>query len=215
MRSASAAHGHRPAITVLGPERREEQGFASLAQWAAKGAHLFELDLGLSPRDRLLVSGPAAWLPAAVCLAAWWAGITVVTEATVADASVLHERSGLEPVGETLWFGDAVDGVPLDPERSPAYAVEVQAFPDHPPDPRAASGLPALETPAGEWTQRALVERARSWGEEGTLGVEGAAPPDIWVPAVAVRPLLVGRPTVVLRDGDRDAAAGEKVSRWV
>jgi hypothetical protein len=74
--------GNRPAVTVLSPRGREEQAVASLAQWAAKGAHLLEADLLLEPGDAVRFDAPWSWPAAAVCLAAWWAGIVVDLDAT-------------------------------------------------------------------------------------------------------------------------------------
>lgn len=215
LRSARDELGHRPAITVLSPDRREEQGVASLAQWAAKGAHLLEVDLGLSPGDRLQVAGPPSWTVAAVCLAAWWAGVTVTDGEQDADAAVVHEDVTAPTGTDPLWIGDAIDGSPVRSDRSPSYPVEVQAFPDDPPSPHADPDLPALVVADAVWSQRQLIQRAETWGATGTLGIDRDLDMGTWLPAIAVRPLLVGRPTVVLRGVGRARAAGEKVQRWL
>lgn len=221
LRAASGSLGHRPAITVLSTTRRDEQGFASLAQWAAKGAHLMEFDLELGPGSRLFVSGRPGWMPAAVCLAAWWAGVAVVTPPATpdaADAGVLHEDERSHHRTDTLWFGDEVDGTPTAVDRDPAYAVEVQAFPDQPPPPSAGGDLLALETAAGRWTQRELIAFASSrWSQDGALGLDVGSGPDphLWLAATAVRPLLTGHPTVVMEVGvERSAAGAERVRLW-
>jgi hypothetical protein len=214
--------GHRPAITVVGRDRREEQGVASLAQWAAKGAHLLELDLFLDPGDQLVLDAPLGWTAAAVALAAWWRGITVVlggpehpeTEATLA----VVEEGRLPPTvaEEVLWLGPAIDGAPVDVVEGEAWVHAVQTFPDQPPRPRAAGDLPALVVGDQRWTQAELLALVGQLPAGGTLGLDDppSLPPGLAFAAVTVRPLLVGRPTVVLRDADRGTAEGERVRSW-
>lgn len=214
LRTAAERFGHRPAVTVLRADRREEQGFASLFQWAAKGAHLFEVDLMLEPGDRVGLVGPVGWLPAAVCLAAWWAGLTV-TIGTPGDVTVVHGSSTAPSGGDVLWYGDRLDGTPAAPTTGDAYAVAVQSFPDQPPPPAAAGDHLALDVDGRTWTQRELIDAAGRWGLDGPIGVADAVAPTVWVPAVAVRPLRAGRPTVVLLGADRAAASGEGVRRWI
>jgi uncharacterized protein (TIGR03089 family) len=216
LRGAATQLGHRPAVTVLRPSRREEQGYASLAQWAAKGAHWCQLEHLLAPGDRLRVEGPPGWLPVAVCLGAWWAGVTVVVGAGDATVAVVHEDAR-PPVGcEVVRYGDAVDGSPSRPLAQEAYPVAVQTFPDRPPPPEAAPDAPALVVAGRVWTQSELVAAARelSPGEE-VVGLDVAAPPERWVPALAVRPLVTGRATVLVDGVDRAAAAGERVVTWL
>jgi hypothetical protein len=212
--------GHRPAITVLGPDRRDEQGVASLAQWAAKGAHLLALDLLLEPGDQLVLDAPLGWTCAAVAAAAWWHGVTVVLggeDAPGAPVAVVEE--GREPptdAEEVLWLGPEVDGAPAGEVAGEAWVHAVQTFPDQPPAPRASADLPALAVGDERWTQAELLALAAQLPNEGTFGLDD--PPSLTraeaFAAVAVRPLLVGRPTVVLRGVDRSAAEGERVSAW-
>lgn len=214
LRVAAEQLGHRPALTVVRPDGREEQGFASLAQWAAKGAHLLELDQLLEPGMRVAVTGPPGWMPAAVALAAWWAGLVVVVDGP-ADTAVVHETATAPDANEVLWTGDAPDGSPIGDVPGEAYAVAVQAFPDQPPPPRAAPDQPALLAGGRSWTQTELLDTALSLAEpDATLGLETLDRPELWLPAVAVRPLVTGRPTVVLRDVDHERAAGEGVTAW-
>ncbi|MDX1659720.1 MAG: hypothetical protein R3343_12935 [Nitriliruptorales bacterium] len=217
LRAAADHRGHRPAVTVLRDDRREEQGFASLAQWAAKGAHLLEVDFHLGPGERLAVSGPPGWMPAAVCLAAWWIGAEVTSEVPGATSAVLHESWEGDAASEALWFGDAVDGSPTDGQLEPAYPVEVQAFPDQPPIPRARPDLPALATPARRFTQEELIEEAATrWDRDQVLGLDLATDPDplLWMIAVAARPAVTGLATVVVAGPDRSAADAERVGVW-
>jgi hypothetical protein len=220
LRSARQELGHRPAVTVLRPERREEQGVASLAQWAAKGAHLLELDLLLEPGDVLALVAPLGWTSAAVALAAWWSGVAVTLDPELAGPTVaVVEEGRVPPAGaeEVFWLGAAVDGAPLGPVPGEAWVHAVQSFPDQPPAPRAAAELTAVVDRDRRWTHAellALVEERLP--DHGTLGLDGAEalPAPLALAAVAVRPLVVGRPTVVLRDVDRGRADGEKVAVW-
>ena len=217
LRQAAQQLGHRPAVTVLRRDRRDEQGFASLAQWAAKGAHYLAIEHLLEPGDGIGLVGPAGWLPVAVCLAAWWSGVHVVTGSGAAGCPLVvrHEHASVAPDGEEVTYGDAVDGTPLGDTAAEPYAVAIQVFPDQPPAPRAAGDLPALVTDSGTWTQSTLRDEAGRWGHDETLGLTATDDPAVWVPALALRPLVTGRPTVLLAGADRDAAAGERVGRWL
>lgn len=212
--------GSRPAVTLLLPGGRQEQGFVSLSQWAAKGAHYLQIEHFLEPGDRVSLIGPAGWMPAAVCAAAWWAGITVVIGAG-AEVAIVHESMPVpEGAEEVVWFGDAFDGSPagdIDGETDPlVYAVEVQAFPDQPPSSRAEGSLDALVIGEQTWTQRELIDAAGEWPADATLGLDAAtALPELWVPAVCARPLVTGRPTVVVSGTERDAATGDHVTLWL
>jgi hypothetical protein len=212
---AATTLGHRPAITLLRAHGREEQGVASLRQWAAKGAHLLEADLLLEPGDRVSLRAPVGWGGAAVALAAWWSGLVVTLDGE-AEVAVVHE--GLTPppgAEDVLWLGDAIDGSPLGEVGGEAWAEAVQAFPDHPPAPRGTGDHVALEAGDAAWTQAELLARVEADGVEGTLGIDaGTIEPVAGLLAVAVRPLLASRPTVVLAGVDRAAAAGERVAVW-
>ena len=212
--------GHRPAVTVISDRGREEQGVASLAQWAAKGAHLLELDLLLQPGDPLHLNAPLSWTSAAVCLAAWWSGIAV-TGPTTGGVSVVHEsRRPRDDVDELFRLGDAPDGAPLEDVPGEAWTSAVQTFPDRPPPPRAEPGTVALRLEGREYRQSELLAAAAELGE-GTLGVVtdvvgeplGLDATSALV-AVALRPLVTGRPTVLLRGVDRSRADGERVRSW-
>jgi hypothetical protein len=206
-------------VTVLHPVRRDEQGVASLAQWAAKGAHLLELDLLLEPGDVLRLDAPTGWTAAAVALAAWWSGLAVDLDGTAGatPVAVVEEgREAPEDAEDVLWLGPEVDGTPTGPVGGEAWALAVQSFPDQPPPPRAAPDLVAVAADGRTWTHAELLAVAAELPPEGVLGLDEATslPPVLQLTAVAVRPLLVGKPTVVLRHGDRTAAAGERVGAW-
>ncbi len=211
--TAASRLGHRPAITVLFPGARQEQSYSSLAQWAAKGAHFLDLELDLGPADRVRIDAPAGWPAAAVALGAWWAGLTVVVDDGEADVAVVHQGRPRPDVTEVLWIGDGFDGAPVDDTPGEAWVRAVQAFPDQAPPSRASPDLAAVTTAAGVRTHRALV--ADLGDEEGVLGfaADGGDPVRTLVDT-AVRPLVTGRPTVVLRGVGRADAAGEQVTTW-
>ncbi len=223
LRTGAGGLGHRPAVTVLHPGVRYEQSAVSLANWAAKGAHLLELDHLIGPGSTVGLLAPPCWTTASVALATWWLGGTV---SLLVDGSeevtVAHRRTADEPgaAAADLLVGDGVDGAPLAAGATtgtavPAWTHEAQPLPDHPPAPQARGALPALRTAQGTWTQTQLLELARELGA-GTGGVEAdrTDPVDALV-AVALRPLVTGRATVVLRGVGRQAAAAEKVTTWL
>ncbi|MDP9023411.1 MAG: hypothetical protein M3N57_12100 [Actinomycetota bacterium] len=213
LRGAAETLGHRPAITVLRPDRRDEQGFASLLRWTAKGAHLLELECLLEPGDRVRLHSPAGWPAAVVCLAAWWigAGLTVDRDAPVA---VHHEQlHAPEDADDVYAVGDAPDGTPTAQTSSEPWAVAVQAFPDVHPNPQAAAQRPALFTGGEQRTQAELLAAAHQWQDEGALGMPANVEPAVWIPAI-IRPLVTGEPTVILAGVDRGAASAERVAVW-
>ncbi len=247
---AREALGHRPLLTVLRPEVREEQSAVSLAQWAAKGAHLLGTDLMLEPGDRLHLDVALGWPAVAVLYAAWWSGVVVefpdlrpTPPAATPDlaptpdpatvAVVQEGRTAPSGAEEVLWLGDAIDGGPQGPVDGEAWTRACQAFPDHPPAARADPDLLALVVGGLELTQAQLLERARGLGLDGPLGVEvasdgspSASPASAdtafddsrtleVIAAAAVRPLLAGRPTAILRGVDRETASGERIRGWL
>lgn len=238
--AAASGWGHKPMLTVLrrGPDGavlREEQSFASLAQWAAKGAHLLEWDQDLGPGDRLTLAAGAGWLATAVCLAAWWRGVAVDVEApptvmgeqpvttssdrladcVVAHADVLATNPGLVDRNRSDVFaiGDEADGSAGGDDED--WAIAIQTFPDAPPTPAASAEAVGLLAPGRSFTQSELLDRARAIPASGRLALDGARRPETWIPAV-LRPLVTGRTTLLLLDGlDREAAAGEGVGTWL
>lgn len=217
LRGATAQVGAGPAITVLFPEGRQEQGMASLAQWAAKGAHLLELDAMLAPGDAIGLDAPLSWTSASVCLAAWWAGIAVSLDGD-ADVTVVHEDR--MPVGAAIdhyVLGDGIDGGPTGNLDGEPWVRAVQTFPDQPPLPRASAGAVALRSGSRTWTQQDLLEEARRIAPgSGTIGVDATeTDPVVGLIAVAVRPLATFRPTVVLRGVEHAAADGDRVAAWI
>lgn len=225
VRAGAAAMGHRPAVTVLHQAARYEQSAASLANWAAKGAHLLELDHLVGAGTRVGLLAPPCWTTAGAALAAWWLGAVVVLDAPGAVTVLYGDAedsghpdalavAGFDPA-TALVTGDGLDGAPLRPVDLPAWTREAQPLPDHPPAPQAAAQQGALRTGAQERSQGELLAMARALGT-GTAGVEvGVTDPTTALVATALRPLLTGQPTVVLRGVDRDTAAQERVTAWL
>ena len=222
LRDAAERLGHRPAVTVLLPDGRQEQSVASLAQWAAKGAHLLELDLLLEPGDRLHLDVPASWPAAAVALACWWSGVVLTLDGD-AEVAVVQAGRDAPPGAEVLRVGDRLDGAYDDTDDTAGagepWVRAVQAFPDQPPTPRAGGELPALMADGSLRTQAQLLAAVAAGSDDadGPLGM--AVPLDHRLDAddlvdLALRPLLTGRPTVVARGVPRDAAAGDRVAVW-
>ena len=224
--------GQRPAITALGPGGRREQGFASLAGWVAKGANLLTVELGVGVGARVAVAGPPGWPLAAVTLATWWVGATVVPagseDAASADVSVLHvATTAPDAGGERFWFGDALDGTGDAPEGARGgeqWSDAVTPHGDRPPAPARDGGLVAIAGHGGHaQTQRELL--AGLTDASGVLAIARRGAEDILirpdaapiVAALALRPLVTGAATVVIGhdDPDRDAhAQAERVAHW-
>jgi hypothetical protein len=216
LRTAAETLGFRPAVTVLRPQRRDEQGFGTLAQWAAKGAHLLEVDLGVGPGDRVHVDVRPGWPLAAACLAVWWCGASITLDGDAEVAVVGEDRPVPPAAADVLRTGAAVDGAPLTAVVGEVWALAVQPFPDAPPPPRAAADLTALRAGDRRFTQRELLADAAALGDRrGPLGVDAdALDPVTAVLAVAARPIAARRPTVVLDGVDRAVAAGDRVAAW-
>jgi uncharacterized protein (TIGR03089 family) len=224
---AASAFGQRPALTVHLDGMRQEQGFASLAGWVAKGAHLLRDELGLGPGAALGVAAPAGWPLAAVVLAAWWDGIAIVP-ATDADVVVLHTSltdlaTLATAASSVLWIGDELDGAGRPPTdladtvRGEAWTEAVTPFADRPPPPSRDGSLPAVRWGARSATQLELLALAAAAGD-GTYGLDRHAGLDLLrsddalevLAAVALRPLVTGRATVVL-DASLDPARRARV----
>ena len=221
-----AALGQRPAITVHHADGvRHEQGFASLAGWVAKGAHLIRDELGLGPGDELGLAGPACWPIASVALAAWWVGVTLVP-AEEARVAVVHTASSGPTAADAtlLWVGDAMDGTGvLEPTRGWGewWTEAVIPFPDRPPTPARDGGLVAVRTAVTAITQRELLDA--STGATGVLGLHRRPRDTASIDAgelalLALRPLVSGSATVVLVDLAPAALAriveAERITTW-
>lgn len=214
LETAARERGQRPAVTVLSTGGRAEQGYVTLAQWAAKGAHLLQTDLFLEPGGRVLVDVPPGWTLAAVCAAVWWVGGTVVVgEGADVAGAVVHESRPMPAAPEVYLVGDAVDGGLTVPGDGWVWAEEVQAFPDQPPARAADAGLAAIDEDGVVTTHGDLI--ASLAAQRGVLGIDLTDFAGNGVREVAARPVVTGRTTLVLRDGlDRTAASGDGVTTW-
>jgi len=214
IRSGAADLGYRPAITVLHPAARYEQSGASLANWAAKGAHLLQLDHAVAAGDPVGLLAPPCWTTASAALAAWWLG-AVVDLSGAGTVSLVHQHRAAPPgAGAVLRLGDGLDGGPQGASAEPVWTHEAQSMPDHPPPAAGEAHAPALRVEGRLLSQEDLLRLATAL-PPGTAGVEEErTDPVTALVTVALRPLLTGYATVVLRGVGRDTAAPERVTVW-
>ncbi|MEY8567394.1 TIGR03089 family protein [Corynebacteriaceae bacterium 7-707] len=66
-----------PRLTTYTDAGRMELSAATLAIWAAKGGNLLAGQLGLAPGDVVAVDAPTDWMPAALVVGCWRAGVAV------------------------------------------------------------------------------------------------------------------------------------------
>jgi hypothetical protein len=210
--AATQQLGHRPALTVRSGDDRQEQGFASLAGWIAKGSHLLRDEYGLGPGAELGLVSPACWPAAAVALAAWWAGITVVLDPSpgapgpgtpglvVAHTALAGTAHSPGPDREVLWFGDAVDGTGDLLPSGEFWTEAVLPFPDRAPRPDSAPHRTALRSGDLERTEIELLEAMQA--QDGVLGLrrddtttrlDGHT-----LSLLALRPFITGAATVIV-----------------
>lgn len=216
LREAAGMLAHRPAMTVLAATGRQEQSFTSVAQWTAKCAHWLTIEHQLGPGAAVGIAGPPGWVPAVAALGAWWAGCQVVVEdLDGAEVVVAHADHVPDVTAEVVTWGWAFDGTPeASPPQEP-FAHAVQPFPDQPPPTLAGPDVRALVDAERSWAQRDLLALWRG-ADAVPAGVTADVRPERWLPAVALRPLVTGRPSVVLAPGvDRAAAEGDRVGAWL
>jgi uncharacterized protein (TIGR03089 family) len=226
---AVSSLGQRPSITSFAVDGRQEQGFASLAGWVAKGANLLRDEYGLGAGDRLGIAAPPGWPLASVTLAAWWLGIVVVP-ASHPDLllRVLHVGMPVPDAdGSVLWLGDALDGSGTPPVAGDeCWTDAVIPYPDRAPAPHADGSALALDLgdDGGAATQLELLHR---YVEDpgGVLGIVRYGDEDLLqrpdgserLTALTLRPLITGTACVVAEEtSDRDGiAAAERVVDWL
>lgn len=162
---------------------RVELSGATFANWVAKTANLLQEEFDVGPGSRVAVVLPAHWQTAAVLMAAWSCGATVVETAAeddgaLAGADVVLADEGRLPPLEELDLPELV-GLSLHPlgtgmtgYAGPArdYAVEMRTHGDaftpwQQPDP----GAPGLVVGGLELTLGGLVETATELA--GRLGL--------------------------------------------
>ena len=215
---------------------RVELSATTLANWVAKTANLLQQEFDVEAGRTVAVALPVHWQTAAVLLAAWSCGATVLDspaedDGALADADVvLVEQDRLHPVeevatGEVLGLSLHPLGLGMTDYTGAArdFALEVRAAGDQfvpwtPPDP-AAPGLRAggLELTLGGLTAAAqelagrlgLTDGDRVLVDEATAAEAG---PVAWLLA----PLAAGASLVLCRhprpEGLAARAAAERVT---
>jgi uncharacterized protein (TIGR03089 family) len=201
---------------------RVELSATTFANWVAKTANLLQEEFDVAPGSRVAVVLPVHWQTAAVLIAAWSCGATVVEVAAeddgaLAGADVVLADQGRLPPLEELDLPELV-GLSLHPMgmgmagyAGPArdYAVEVRNHGDvftawQPPDP-AAPGLVLGEL---ELTLEGLVATATALA--GRLGMEpgdrvlvdARAAAEVGPVAWLLAPLAVGASIVLVTAPD-------------
>jgi hypothetical protein len=239
---AATTLGQRPAVTSLGREGRHEQGFVSLAGWAAKGANLLRDEFGLGAGDRIGVASPPGWPLAAVTLAAWWLGVVVVPAATPglavrvrhtgAAASVTDRAPGDRDGGTTLWIGEAVDGSGVPPTPGDeCWTDAVIPYPDRAPTPMRDGSVLALDLMDGAAVTQHQLLHALADDPGGAIGILRQGDEDLFartdaallLSALVLRPMVTGAASVVAATAERSGvgidleriATAERVIRWI
>ncbi|CAA9221566.1 MAG: FIG01121086: hypothetical protein [uncultured Blastococcus sp.] len=207
---------------------RIELSTATLANWVAKTANLLQDEFDVGPGSTVAVALPVHWQTAAVLLAVWSCGATVLDtaaedEGRLADADVVLAAQDRLTALEEDEEGPEVMGLSLHPlglgmrEYAGAardFALEVRGhgdvfFPHQAPEP----GSPGLQLGGLELTLGGLVATA---GELATrLGIEAGdrilvdeetateSGPTAWLLA----PLVGGASLVLCRNADPDRLA--------
>ncbi|CCG04965.1 TIGR03089 family protein [Blastococcus saxobsidens] len=215
---------------------RVELSATTLANWVAKTANLLQEEFDLGPGGRAALALPVHWQTAAVLLAVWSCGATVLDTATedgerLADVDVVLaaqdrlpplEEQGIEELlglslhplgmGMTGYAGDARD-----------FALEVRVHgdtfvpwsPPRPADPGLTLGglalsLGGLAEAAGELARRLAIADGDRLLIDAQVAAE--AGPVAWLLA----PLAAGASVVLVRSADRSRlphlAATERVT---
>lgn len=213
LEDAVGHRGHAPAVTVVGPDGRQEQGVASLGQWCAKGAHMLVDEWQLEAGDTLGLAAPLSWTTAAVCLAAWWVGIAVDLDGGAGAAIHVVRGPSNDDERHVLVVGDGIDGAPTVGTVHEAWTHAAQPFPDQRPAPRAASF--ALRHGGRDVAMDELLGLAADQGS-GVAGIDARRGASLeGVVAVALRPLVVGKNTVVLDGVGHEAVEAERINVWL
>lgn len=76
-----------PRLTTYTDAGRMELSAATLANWAAKGGNLMAGQLGLFPGDVVVLDARTDWMPAALVVGCWRAGVAVCSPSSPASAS--------------------------------------------------------------------------------------------------------------------------------
>ncbi|MEI4272310.1 TIGR03089 family protein [Klenkia sp. LSe6-5] len=163
-------------------ERVELSG-ATTANWVAKTANLLQDEFDVGPGSRVVVALPVHWQTAAVLLAVWACGATVVDTAAEDDGGlavvdlVLADQARLagieeQDVAELLGLSLHPLGMGMTGYSGEArdFALEVRAHGDHfTPHQPVDAGDPGLQLAGLELTLGGLVEAGRELA--GRLGL--------------------------------------------
>jgi uncharacterized protein (TIGR03089 family) len=209
----ATAYGHRPAVTAIGPHGRYEQSYVSLAQWAAKGAHLLTADLLLEPGDRLAICSRVSWHTSAILLAAWWVGLEVSLDPHGAAVVILSEKPDVrDPNAQLFSVGDTIDGAPHEPFGVPAWTHEVRMFPDTPPPATCTAEMIALSDHHRRLSHRDVLARHDN---DRVIGCDVSDTVTLdTLCDIAARPMARGQRTIILDGVPRTAADAERVDVW-
>lgn len=76
-----------PRLTTYTGAGRMELSAETLANWSSKGGNLMSGELGLGPGDVVVVDAPTDWMPAALVVGCWRAGVAVCSADSPAAAT--------------------------------------------------------------------------------------------------------------------------------
>ena len=204
-----------PRITTYTDRGRMELSAATAANWAAKGGNLFAGELGLGRGDVVVVDCPTDWLPAALVLGCWQAGVAVCSPSSPAAA----DAAAVITTDPTCDLADEVLLVSTDPfGRGVAESGGEVPFgvTDLAPELRVqgdryaglASGADAVllvDTTGAQVTGTELQDRASARGENVRAVTAGWVDADSLVDRLL--PLFAGGSVVLSTDGDADRLA--------
>ena len=204
-----------PRITTYTDRGRMELSAATAANWAAKGGNLFAGELGLGRGDVVVVDCPTDWLPAALVLGCWQAGVAVCSPSppAAADAAaVITTDPACDLADEVLLvstdpFGRGVaesgGEVPFGvTDLAPELRVQGDRYAG------LASGADAVllvDTTGAQVTGTELQDRASARGENVRAVTAGWVDADSLVDRLL--PLFAGGSVVLSTDGDADRLA--------
>lgn len=204
-----------PRITTYTDRGRMELSAATAANWAAKGGNLFADELGLGRGDVVVVDCPTDWLPAALVLGCWQAGVAVCSPSSPAAAdaaAVITTDPACDLADEVLLvstdpFGRGVvesgGEVPFGvTDLAPELRVQGDRYAG------LASGADAVllvDTTGAQVTGTELQDRASARGENVRAVTAGWVDADSLVDRLL--PLFAGGSVVLSTDGDADRLA--------
>ena len=204
-----------PRITTYTDRGRMELSAATAANWAAKGGNLFAGELGLGRGDVVVVDCPTDWLPAALVLGCWQAGVAVCSPSSPAAAdaaAVITTDPACDLADEVLLvstdpFGRGVaesgGEVPFGvTDLAPELRVQGDRYAG------LTSGADAVllvDTTGAQVTGTELQDRASARGENVRAVTAGWEDADSLVDRLL--PLFAGGSVVLSTDGDADRLA--------